>query len=172
MITAIVRYNLPKSIDYNACLRHFKKIAPGFREAKGLVSKHFICSSRGVVAGGVYQWKTLKDAKAFYSGPWMKGIVDRYGMEPSIEYFDVFAITDNDAGTVKVLGKPRAKRKPAGKVASKSAGKSAGKSAAAKSAKVTKLPAKVKAKPKAKAKPKTKAKAKAKPARRKLAKAA
>ena len=159
MITAIVRYNLPKSIDYNACLRHFKKIAPGFREAKGLVSKHFICSSRGVVAGGVYQWKTLKDAKAFYSGPWMKGIVDRYGMEPSIEYFDVFAITDNDAGTVTVLGKPRAKPKAAAKATAKPA---------AKSAKVAKLPAKSKAK----AKSKPAAKPKAKPARRKLAKAA
>lgn len=156
MITAIVRYNLPKSIDYNACLRHFKKIAPGFREAKGLISKHFICSSRGVVAGGVYQWKTLKAAKAFYSGPWMKGIVKRYGMEPSIEFFDVFAITDNEAGTVKVIGKPRAKGKPAAKAKSSKS--------ATKSAKMSKLTAKAKAKPTPKAK--------AKSARRKLTKAA
>ncbi len=168
MITAIVRYNLPKSIDYNACLKHFKKIAPGFREARGLISKHFICSSRGVVAGGVYQWKTLKAAKAFYSGPWMKGIVKRYGMEPSIEFFDVLAITDNDAGSVAVIGKPRAKRKPKAKPAAKakSAAKSTAKTGTAKSAKATKQPAKAKAKPKAKPK------AKAKPARRKLAKAA
>ena len=112
MITAIVRYQLPPSIDHDACLAHFSKIAPGFCEAKGLISKHFICGESGT-AGGVYQWKTLDDAKAFYSGPWLKGIVERYGMEPQIEFFEVFAITDNLAGTVTVHGQPRQQAKAA-----------------------------------------------------------
>lgn len=106
MITAIVRYRLPPTIDYNACLAHFSSIAPGFKEPKGLHSKHFIWSETGI-AGGVYQWETLVDAKAFYGGPWRQGIVDRYGMEPEIEFFNVFCITDNDQGTVRVLEKPR-----------------------------------------------------------------
>lgn len=106
MITAIVRYRLPPSIDYNACLAHFQRIAPGFREPKGLISKHFIWSESGT-AGGVYQWRTIEDAKAFYGGPWRKGIVERYGMEPDIEYFTVFCITDNEAGSVRVLESPR-----------------------------------------------------------------
>jgi len=108
MITAIVRYKLPPSIDHDACLAHFAKIALGFREAKGLISKHFIWSECGT-AGGVYQWQTFEDAKAFYSGPWLQGIVERYGMKPEIEYFNVFAVTDNSAGTVKVHGVPRQK---------------------------------------------------------------
>lgn len=108
MITAVVRYKLPVSIDRDACLAHFTRIAPGFRTAKGLLSKHFIWSERGI-AGGVYQWETLEDAKAFYSGPWRKGIVERYGMEPEIEFFEVFAVTDNTACTVKVHGAPRRK---------------------------------------------------------------
>ena len=105
MITAVVRYKLPPHIDYNACLAHFTKIAPGFAEAKGLISKHFIWSESGV-AGGVYQWKTLEEAKAFYSGPWRQGIVERYGMEPQIEYFTVFALTDNAKGEVTVFEQP------------------------------------------------------------------
>ena len=108
MITAIVRYKLPISIDHDACLAHFTRIAPGFRSAKGLISKHFIWSERGV-AGGVYQWESLEDAQAFYGGPWRKGIVERYGIEPEIEYFTVFAITDNAEGSVRVLGEPQAK---------------------------------------------------------------
>ena len=99
MITAIVRYRLPPTIDREACGVHFFKIAPGFKNAKGLISKHFIWSETGV-AGGVYQWKSRKHAEAFYSGPWLKGIVERYGMEPEIEYFTVFCITDNAAGDV------------------------------------------------------------------------
>lgn len=106
MITAIVRYQLPPEIDRDACLAHFEKIAPGFRDAKGLISKHFIWSERGT-AGGVYQWETLEDAKAFYGGPWRAGIVERYGQEPEIEYFSVFCITDNEKGTIRVLEAPR-----------------------------------------------------------------
>ena len=112
MITAIVRYRLPKSIDYHNCLAHFTKIAPSFKTPKGLISKHFIWSESGI-AGGVYQWKTLKDAKAFYSGPWLQGIVERYGMKPEIEYFTVFCVTDNERGSVRVIEAPRAASKRA-----------------------------------------------------------
>jgi hypothetical protein len=109
MITAIVLYRLPAHIDRAACRDHYEKIAPGFRSAKGLISKHFIWNESGV-AGGVYQWETLKDAKAFYSGPWRKGIVERYGMEPEIEYFTVFCITDNAQGDVRIVEKASSKR--------------------------------------------------------------
>jgi hypothetical protein len=106
MITAIVRYKLRHRSTMMPALLTSPGSHPAFREAKGLLSKHFIWSERGI-AGGVYQWQTLEDAKAFYSGPWRKGIVERYGMEPEIEFFDVFAVTDNVAGTVKVTGEPR-----------------------------------------------------------------
>ncbi len=107
MITAIVRYRLPAHIDHDACLAHFTMISPGFREVPGLISKHFIWSETGT-AGGVYQWETLEAAKAFYSGPWRDGIIERYGMAPEIEFFKVFCVTDNAAGTVEVKSAPLA----------------------------------------------------------------
>jgi hypothetical protein len=100
MITATVRYKLPPHIDYAACREHFHKIAPGFREVKGLISKHFIWSESGW-AGGVYHWERIEDAKAFYGGPWLDGIVQRYGMKPQIEFYEVFAVTDNARGKVE-----------------------------------------------------------------------
>ncbi len=87
MITATVRYKLPPNIDYAACREHFHKIAPGFRQVKGLISKHFIWNESSW-AGGVYQWETLEDARAFYSGSWLDGIVERYGMHPQIEFYE------------------------------------------------------------------------------------
>lgn len=105
MITAIVRYPLPASIDHDVCLSHYSMIAPGFRQVPGLISKHFIWSDRGV-AGGVYQWETQAAAEAFYSGPWLEGIVARYGSAPDIEYFSTFAMTDNQRGEVRVFEPP------------------------------------------------------------------
>jgi hypothetical protein len=102
MITATVRYKLPPHIDYAACREHFHKIAPGFRQVKGLISKHFICSEGGW-AGGVYQWERLEDAKTFYSGPWVDEIVQRYGMQPQIDFYEVLAVTDNTRSTVELF---------------------------------------------------------------------
>lgn len=91
MITAIVRYRLPATITKEACRAHYESIAPGFASVPGLTSKHFLWSEGGI-AGGAYQWQTLADAKTFYSGPWLQGIIERYGNEPDIEYFEVFAV--------------------------------------------------------------------------------
>ena len=105
MITATVRYKLPASIDHAACRAHFHTIAPGFRQVAGLISKHFIWSESGW-AGGVYQWRTRQDAERFYSGPWLDGIVERYGMRPQIDFYEVFALTDNTRGTVETFEEP------------------------------------------------------------------
>ena len=94
MITAIVQYKLPPSIDLNACAEHFRNIAPGFRSVPGLVRKQFIYAEDGW-AGGVYLWQSRADAEAFYSGAWLDGIRERYGMDPQIKYFHTACVTDN-----------------------------------------------------------------------------
>jgi hypothetical protein len=99
MITAIVRYKLPATIGRKECLVHFHKIAPGFVSQKGLIRKQFIWGENGI-AGGVYQWETLADAKEFYQGPWLDGILQRYGSYPEIEYFTTFAVAQNPGGEV------------------------------------------------------------------------
>ena len=102
MITAIVRYQLPPHIDHVAYREHFHRIAPGFQRVKGLISKHFIWTESGW-AGGVYQWNRIEDAKAFYTGPWLEGIIQRYGMKPQIDFYEVFAVTDNTCGRVELF---------------------------------------------------------------------
>ena len=82
MITATVRYKLPPHIDEDACRAHFHTIAPGF------------------------QTIPRADATAFYSGPWLDGIVARYGMAPEIELYEVFALTDNARGSVERFEAP------------------------------------------------------------------
>ena len=105
MITATVRYKLPPHIDEAACREHFHRIAPGFQQVEGLISKHFIWSESGW-AGGVYQWETLEHARAFYSGLWLQGIIARYGTDPDIDFYEVFALTDNARGTVERFETP------------------------------------------------------------------
>jgi Putative mono-oxygenase ydhR len=99
MITAIVQYKLPPHIDQAACAAHFRAIAPGFRDVPGLITKQFIYADDGW-AGGVYLWETRAAAEAFYSGPWLAGIRERYGMDPQIKFFETACLTDNATGMV------------------------------------------------------------------------
>jgi len=99
MITAIVQYKLPPHIDLAACAAHYRDIAPGFRAVPGLISKQFIYSEDGW-AGGVYLWRTRAAAEAFYKGPWLDGIRERYRMDPQIKFFQTACITDNVTGAV------------------------------------------------------------------------
>lgn len=97
MITAIVTYPLRASIGREACKAHYDKIAPGFRTVPGLISKQFIWSETGF-GGGVYIWQNIESAKAFYQGPWLGGILERYGVYPHIEYFELLAFAETSAG--------------------------------------------------------------------------
>src|SRR2546423_13201597 len=99
MITAIVQYRLPPSISLEACAEHFRKIAPGFRTVPGLIRKQFIYAEDGW-AGGGYLWQTRADAEAFYSGPRLAGIRERYGMDPVIKHFETPCVTDHAAQTL------------------------------------------------------------------------
>jgi len=39
-------------------------------------------------------------AEAFYAGPWLDGIRERYAMDPQIKFFEMACITDNTTGAV------------------------------------------------------------------------
>jgi hypothetical protein len=99
MITAIVQYKLPPHIDLATCAAHFRTIAPSFRTVPGLIRKQFIYAKDGW-AGGVYLWETRTPAEAFYRGPWLDGIRERYGMDPHIQFFETACVTDNAIGAV------------------------------------------------------------------------
>ena len=63
-------------------------------------------TSSGARAGGraaSTSGKRWRTRKAFYGGPWLDGVVERYGMKPQIEFYEVFAITDNARGTVDLF---------------------------------------------------------------------
>src|ERR1700752_2496624 len=99
MITTIVQYRLPPSTGQTARPELFRRIAPVLRDVPGLIRKQFIYAEDGW-AGGVYLWHSRADAEAFYSGPWVDGIRERYAMDPQIKYFETACVTDNAAEAV------------------------------------------------------------------------
>jgi hypothetical protein len=49
---------------------------------------------------GRIRWRRREAAEAFYTGLWLDGIRQRYGMDPQIKFFETACITDNVTGAV------------------------------------------------------------------------
>jgi hypothetical protein len=62
MITALVQFRLPQPVTREKAQQLFVGSAPKYREASGLIRKYYLLSEDGGTAGGVYLWKSKKDA--------------------------------------------------------------------------------------------------------------
>jgi hypothetical protein len=101
MITALVQFQLPEPLSREQAKEIFSGTAPKYRDVKALVRKYYILSEDGKMAGGVYLWDSREAAEALYSDDWKKFILEKYGSEPSVTYFESPVIVDNLIGEIQ-----------------------------------------------------------------------
>jgi hypothetical protein len=95
MITALVQFKLPQPVTREKAQQLFVGTAPKYRETSGLIRKYFLLSEDGETAGGVYLWKSKKDAVGLYTKEWESSIRERYGALPTVTYFESPVVVDN-----------------------------------------------------------------------------
>ena len=95
MITAIVQFKLPQPVAREKAQEIFVSTAPKYRETPGLIRKYYLLSEDGRTAGGVYLWRSRKDAEGLYTEEWGNYIREKYGALPSITYFESPVVVDN-----------------------------------------------------------------------------
>jgi hypothetical protein len=95
MITAIVQFKLPQPITREKAREIFLSTAPRYRETPGLLRKYYVLSEDGGTAGGVYLWKSRKEAEALYTKDWENFVRGKYGAPPSVTYFESPVVVDN-----------------------------------------------------------------------------
>jgi len=95
MITALVQFKLPKPVTREKAQEIFVSSAPKYRETPRLIRKYFLLSEDCGTAGGVYLWKSKKDAEGLYTEEWGNYIRERYQALPSVTYFESPVVVDN-----------------------------------------------------------------------------
>ncbi|UCB49483.1 MAG: YdhR family protein [Deltaproteobacteria bacterium] len=100
MITALVQFKLPAPLTRDEAQEIFSSTAPRYRDFQGLIRKYYVLSEDGGTAGGVYLWQSRADAERLYTDEWKKFIVEKYGSEPFITYFESPIIVDNLTGEI------------------------------------------------------------------------
>jgi hypothetical protein len=100
MITAIVRFKLPATIDAAKAAELFQGSAPKYQGLKGLVRKYYLYDAESRTGGGCYLWESREAAERVYTAEWRKMIAERYGSAPEISFFETPVIVDNDIGKI------------------------------------------------------------------------
>lgn len=96
MITAIVRFPLPKGTSLEDAKAMFEKSVPTYKAAPGLVRKYYLFGEDRT-GGGVYLWESREAADRQYSSEWRKMIQQKFGTAPEITYYETPVIVDNNA---------------------------------------------------------------------------
>jgi len=100
MITTLTQFKLPQPVTREKAREIFSSTAPKYREVQGLIRKCYLLSDDGGTAGGVYLWRSRNDAEKLYTDDWKRFVTEKYGTEPSVQYFDTPVIVDNLVGEI------------------------------------------------------------------------
>ena len=100
MITAVTTFRLPRPISEEQARAIFLATAPRYRAIEGLIRKCYILSEDGSTAGGVYLWRSRRDAEATYTPEWRAFVREKYGCEPQVSYFVTPVVVDNATGEI------------------------------------------------------------------------
>jgi hypothetical protein len=98
MITAIVRFKLPSTIDAARAAELFQGSAPKYQGLAGLIRKYYLFDAESRTGGGCYLWESREAADRVYNAEWRKMITERYGAAPEISFFETPVVVDNTIG--------------------------------------------------------------------------
>jgi hypothetical protein len=98
MIVEVVMFDAPKGWERERTLEDAKHTIPKWQANKDLVRKHFLLGlgeAEGT-GGGIYIWPSIEAAKKAHDEAWRQSVIKRTGSAPTIRYFDLFLMIDNE----------------------------------------------------------------------------
>jgi hypothetical protein len=102
MIVELVTFKTPEGWDRARVLDDARQTIPKWKSNPDLLRKHFV---RGLgddegTAAGIYVWPSIEAANKAHDATWRESIKQRTGDYPTIRYFDLFLLIDNEGQRV------------------------------------------------------------------------
>jgi hypothetical protein len=89
MITAFVQFKISDPLTRGKAQEIFSSTADKYRGVEGLIRKYYLLSEDGG-----------EEAEQLYTDEWKRFILEKYGSEPSVTYFESPVIVDNLMGKI------------------------------------------------------------------------
>ena len=99
MIVEYVQFKYPAGWTREQILEDARPTAVKWRANKELIRKHYIAGENGS-GGAFYIWPSKEAARRGHNEEWFANIKARTGATPTIRYFDLLMIVDNEVGSV------------------------------------------------------------------------
>ena len=99
MIVELVQFKHPPGWTRDQILQDARATVPKWRANGELVRKHYIVGADGR-SGAFYIWPSREAAQRGHDAAWRSGVEKRTGSKPTIRYFDLLMVVDNEAGSV------------------------------------------------------------------------
>jgi hypothetical protein len=100
MILELVEFNSPKGWSRAQVAEEAKHVVPKWQANKELLRKHFLLELNGKTGAGVYIWPSVTAAQRAHNEEWRQSVIKRCGSAPTIRYFDLMLLVDNESGQV------------------------------------------------------------------------
>ena len=99
MIVEFVQFRHPPGWTSAQILEDARHTVAKWQANTELVRKHYIASDDGM-AGAYYIWPSKEAAQRGHDAQWLDAVEQKTGAQPTIRYFDLMMIVDNEAGSV------------------------------------------------------------------------
>ena len=98
MILEFVEFDSPKGWSRQQVAEEARNVIAHWQANKELLRKHFLLSLDGKTGAGVYIWPSVEAAQKAHDEAWRQSVIKRTGGAPTIRYFDLFLLIDNEKG--------------------------------------------------------------------------
>lgn len=95
MITEIVTFEIPEGMGREQVVALFEESAEIWRAHPKLHRKNYLYDPDARVAGGVYTWDNVADAKEAHGEAFLARVAETFGSTPSFQYFETPVVVQN-----------------------------------------------------------------------------
>lgn len=114
MIVELVTFPTPAGWTRDQMLQDARHVIPRWTGNKDLLRKHFAMGMGENVgtSAGIYVWPSVEAAQNAHDATWREAVKKRSGSYPTIQYFDLFLLIDNENGKVTEWASDGTAREP------------------------------------------------------------
>ena len=99
MIITIVNFKIDSELTDSVLKEKFLETSPIYKETPGLIRKNYICDTSKNLAGGVYCFDNIENAKSWFNEERIHWITDRYS-KPDIKFYENLVTVDNNTDEI------------------------------------------------------------------------
>ena len=99
MIITIVTFDIDSKLTDSILKEKFLETSQIYKDTPGLIRKNYICDTSKNLAGGVYCFDNMENAKNWFDEERVNWITDRFS-KPDIKFYENPVIVDNNTDEI------------------------------------------------------------------------